>query len=218
MHQNLQNLLNDLIEREQIDDFFNLLEQHLYPADSAERTTFTLLKNQWKRQQQEYLREGEIPEKQRNNLIFRLIGFGGEVVQKRRSEQYLEKITVVCYDKNGKDKMAPYFNPRYFVPENIHYHCFTDTAKPRLDLAKVSDFVVFDNYHVPVDGDNAYQRDLLADYLNAREAQYVLSFGGWVFDNDEIRPWMDKFYAANSPISLYARIRELREYIKITSP
>jgi hypothetical protein len=207
--------LNDLFTQNRIEEYFNTLQPAIFPSDTHEDTTWTLLRREWTAQQQAEQRGDAPTAKEQNNLMFRLCQFGNEVVQKRRAEIFMEKICVVCFDEAGKAAMGKYFNPRYFNPENIRYHCFSERKEADLVAAAKSTFVLFDNYHVPADGDTSYQRDLLTDYLNADEARYVLSFGSWVFDSKEMHGWADKFYAANSPISLYARIRELREYLKM---
>ncbi len=209
--------LNDLFAKNRINDYFEALRTVIFSSDDHEETIWTLLRREWTAQQQAEQRGDAPTAKEQNNLMNRLLQLGSEVVQKRRAEIFLEKICVVCYDEAGKAAMRKYFNPRYFNPENIYYHCFSERKEADLVAAAASTFVLFNNYHVPADGNTAYQRDLLTDYLNADEARYVMSFGAWVFDSKEMHGWAAKFYAANSPISLYARIRELREYLKMTS-
>lgn len=206
----LENAIYDRIAHDELDECLQTLKTALRPDETTFRDNLVLLHAQWSEWKKANIR-GTEPEK-KSILRDRLLSFAATLFAARRAEIFHEKIWVVVYDETAKTKLGRYLNPAFFDMGNISIE---PAHNAQTALAKDYDFVLFDTYHAPED-DKSYSRELLAKYLSAPEAKVVLLFGPHDENmNATFKACRDKFFAANSPFSLYARIRELREFLKI---
>lgn len=146
--------------------------------------------------------------RQENQLIMDLLDFldmmtdadFSPVAQLR--EEIYEKILVVCYGAGAVLELQPFFDSFYF--KNVQYALY------EFDEEKLAwcDFIVFD-YIYAVENDPSYY-ELLKQYLDDT-AKYLLYFGR----ADRLLEYYPmKVHIANSPFELYARIREMIEFMK----
>ncbi len=119
----------------------------------------------------------------------------------RLREEIHEKILVVCYDETAVQQMDAFFDSFYF--KNVRYTHHYDEAE-----IAWCDLIVFDFLYAREE--NPAYHDLLAHYLQ-HSPRYILYFGRF---NKMLEHYPTKAYFANSPFSLYARLRELMEFMK----
>jgi len=121
---------------------------------------------------------------------------------KNRDEIRYEKILVVCPPER-KQAMEKFFSRYYF--QNLNFE--TSQSIPK----NIEDYlvIIFD-YQSPVE----YSKDLLEQYL-IQSNPYLIFFG-------EKFPFYPKYkervYFANSMFSLYARIKEMLDFLKYINP
>lgn len=169
-----------------------------------------MLQNQWASLKSTELKGLNIDEKDKNALTFRAINCVDEFIRSRQAELFHEKILIVSYDQLTMGKMNKFLNLNFFKGEIRR-----DSSRIlQENLADGCDFVLFDNYHC-LPENTKYRQDLLDAYLASSKTNALLSFGAWIPGYNPADLYPHKFFAANSPFSLYARIRELREFLKI---
>lgn len=186
------------------------ISTEIRPDEHDLRQLITMLQAQLSTQKGAETKGLSVEEKEKNALTFRVMNCVDEFVRSRQSELFFEKILVVSFDEHTMKKMDKFLNPTFFKGEIRR----DASQELREDLADGCDFVLFDNYHCP-EQNSKYRQDLLDDYLASQKTNAVLSFGAWINNYDPTKVYPHKFFAANSPFSLYARIRELREFLKI---
>lgn len=129
-----------------------------------------------------------------------------------RSSAFREAIFVsilaVCPDPNAETEMRKFFNERYF--RNVAY--LPSESEKVAD--KKFDIVVFYALHLnKMEKEEADKQRILLDGL----IQAQLDNGAFVLYLGKFTSLLDKYpmkvYAANSPISLYGRIREMVEFL-----
>ncbi len=191
-------------------DCLSRLSDEIRTDERELRHWVIMLQNQWTSLKSAEIKGLGIDEKEKNSLTFRVINCVDEFVRCRQAELFHEKILVVSFDNQTMEKMAKFLNPVFFKGE-----IYRDSSqKLREDLAAGCNFVLFDNYHCGK-AHRKYRQELLDGYLASEKTNALLSFGPWVEGYDPTDLYPHKFFAANSPFSLYARIRELREFLKI---
>ncbi len=208
--QELENRAYGRLAHDEIEECLGELKEILRLDEHELKSSLIELQAQWSEWKKADMRGIEKVEK--STLRDRISSFMAELFARRRAEMFHEKIWAVAYDETAADKLRRYLNPEFFDMGNISLN---PDLKEQAAQAKDYDFVLFDTYHAP-DDDKSYSRELLTQYLNAFEVKVVLLFG----PHDEamnatFKSYRNKFFAANSPFSLYARIRELREFLKI---
>lgn len=119
----------------------------------------------------------------------------------RLREEIHEKLLVVCSGESALTRLKPYFNSNYFI--NVEYTFDFDPVK--IDR---SDIVVFTN---PLDPLPPTTYQSILDQYFEKSSKYILYFGS---HNEKVSKYPHKVYATNSPFSLYARLREMIEFMK----
>lgn len=146
--------------------------------------------------------------RQENQLVMDLLEFLDTLTEKDFSlvaqlrEEIYEKILVVCYGAGAVLELQPFFDSFYF--KNVQYALY-DFDEEKLEWC---DFVIFD-YVYAVENDPSYY-ELLKQYLDDTP-KYLLYFGR---PDRLLEYYQMKVHIANSPFELYARIREMIEFIK----
>jgi hypothetical protein len=143
-----------------------------------------------------------------NRLVHDVLGFLDTLREEhfsplaRLREEIHEKILVVCDNEAAIQKMDAFFDSFYF--KNVDY------ALHQYDEDKIAwcDLIVFDYLYARQENPAFY--DLLVQYLNYAP-RYLLYFGR---NNKILENFPMKAYFANSPFSLYARLREILEFMK----
>lgn len=211
-YEEFRELMSRLISSgfDRLDECLTRIEAELRVDEAGLKHTVTSLQSELADIRNKEIKEGNVKEKRKNKLRSRVLIYLDDFIKHRLSEMFYEKILVVSYSEDTMEKMNKFLNPAFFKGEIIS----ETTQVFRADLAEGCDFVLFDNYHCP-EVNSKYRRDLLDAYLASDNTQALLSFGPWIENYDPSKYYPHKFFAANSPFSLYARIRELREFLKI---
>jgi hypothetical protein len=178
-------------------------EQHLYE--------FTLLSGRWRYHRKSVITTGESEENAKYADL--LMEFTKDWFRHLESEIYYEKLLIVVESGYAQQQMQTYLKARYFIPEHLSWHV-AERDGSGVKSAAGYDFVLFDAYHCT--DNRSYKIELLTQYLSADTTSVLLYFGlpDDTLDST-VEKYREKFYASNSPFSLYARIKELREYLKI---
>lgn len=118
-------------------------------------------------------------------------------------DTYFERILVVVADETRKNWMSQFFTTEYFP--NLSFHVGTEMA----DTATYQ-IVIFDNMlSGPEKPDN--WGAVLLNYLN--HPGFYLLYLGTGF-NADVAKYPTKAYATNTIFSIYARLREMVEFMK----
>ncbi len=113
-----------------------------------------------------------------------------------------DQILVVC-PENRKAYMHQFFSSYYF--KNITYHTIVENQPIEVDDYKI---ILFD----PSFEDTATESKLL-DYFLEETNAYIIYFLKFL-DKEKKEIYSDRIYFANSIFSLYARIKEMLDFIK----
>lgn len=117
-------------------------------------------------------------------------------------EEFHEKILVVCPSKSREKKLSRYF-PKVYFPSLE----FFEAGKEQ--IIQDYDILIFDNMFEPGSAPDNWI-DQLKTYLET-EGPYILYLGGYL---ELLQDYSEKAYATNSVFSIYARLKELSEYMK----
>ena len=122
-------------------------------------------------------------------------------------DEFYERILVVCKDKTRQEYLLQFF-PREYFP-NLKFA----TGKEAVNTDD-QEIIVFDAMFKPSEGKPEGWDQLLRHYLVHAEG-YLLFLGSY---HQALTEFPEKAYATNSVFSIYARLRELSEFIKYYHP
>lgn len=146
--------------------------------------------------------------KETNRICSSLLGFIEALTEtdlsptKPLRDTFFERILVIVADEERKKWISQFFAAEYFP--NLSFHVEKDLA----DTEKYS-IVVFDNMFNKDEIPQGW-KELLKAYLNL-PGFYLLYLGG---HNEDVAKYPTKAYATNTIFSIYARLREMVEFMK----
>lgn len=207
-HTLLQSELRNLVAATLLDEVLQKLSQ-VFKNDSDKLNDITLFYTRHNLTSANY-RKGLIEPKEHHQQVLQLansiLNLIGEISEEEATAYELEnsiftKILVVCKNEAAIQRMDAFFDSFYF--KNVDYTHHYDEAK-----VAWCDLIVFDFLHACEE--NPAYHDLLTQYLR-HSPKYILYFGRF---NKLLEQYPMKAYFTNSPFSLYARLRELIDFMK----
>lgn len=160
-----------------------------------------------KRERLRNIETGDLLDKKENKLLLDVIGFiddldidASEGNQQTNRVVYYENI-VVCCTAERTDYMKQFFSKHYF--KNVSFYHEEKASLGQIDL------IVFDDY-LPTSDSESLLKSLLEDN------NYVIYFGKRF--PLPLAQYSDRAYFANSIFSLYARIKEMLDFLKYINP
>lgn len=230
MKKNLKKQINALIAENKLRSAFELIRDTLEQR-GMDYAVFSILSRQYNDNHSLFLRgviDYEAYSRSNNRIcdaLFELLEHVDEshlnTDPKDHDYEYAEVkelITVFAANSERIEQLIHFFSILRF--KNIRYFLFKEKMEDKLDF-DFDELIIFDNTDLPTDDGNLSDRQkkeiqfrtqLMDEFLENCPASYFLHFGPTIHWLNDTKKRL-RVSAANSPITLYARIKEIIQFM-----